>query len=400
MSADQPSTARRIAWPLAIAETVAWAALFYSFPALLPEWERDLGWSKTELSAAFTMALVAAAVLAPIWGRVIDRGYGRYLFTGGALLGGALLVLLSRVTELWEFYCVWIGIGVAASACLYEACFAVVTVMLGGAAKRTITLITLVGGFAGTLSFPAASVMIELADWRAATLMFAGAIVVIGAPLIWIGARDAGAVPAETEPETVEESVGRTRVIARPTFWLLALAFAMISLGHGAVITHMLPIMADRGLRPETAVLAASMIGPMQVAGRLAMMAVEAHVKTIGIAMTTCVTMGVAAAALLAAGAAPGLVVAFVVLHGAGYGVTSITRPVVIGELLGRKGFGVTSGMIAFAHIGATAAAPTVAALIWGVGGYTLVLTAAIAGAGIGFAALFAAWRISLVKTG
>ncbi len=45
---------RRIVWPLAIAEIIMWAAMYYLFPALLLEWERDLGWSKTELSGAFT----------------------------------------------------------------------------------------------------------------------------------------------------------------------------------------------------------------------------------------------------------------------------------------------------------------------------------------------------------
>ena len=51
-----------IVWPLAIAETIVWAAMYYGFPALLPAWERDLGWSKTELSLAFTLSLVVSAV--------------------------------------------------------------------------------------------------------------------------------------------------------------------------------------------------------------------------------------------------------------------------------------------------------------------------------------------------
>ena len=58
---SEPHPFRRIVLPLAVAETVVWAAMYYAFPALLPEWERDTGWSKTELSAAFTLALVVAA---------------------------------------------------------------------------------------------------------------------------------------------------------------------------------------------------------------------------------------------------------------------------------------------------------------------------------------------------
>ena len=60
--------------PLAIAQTLIWAATYYSFPALLPVWETDLGWSRGEVSGAYTLALFATALLAPSAGRIIDRG--------------------------------------------------------------------------------------------------------------------------------------------------------------------------------------------------------------------------------------------------------------------------------------------------------------------------------------
>ena len=122
---------RRIVWPLAIAQIFMWAAMYYLFPALLLEWERELGWSKTELSGAFTMALVVSAALAPVVGRIIDRGFGSRIFIGSAVLGSLLLVLLSMVTKLWQFYTVWILIGMAMSGGLYEACFAILTRVMG-----------------------------------------------------------------------------------------------------------------------------------------------------------------------------------------------------------------------------------------------------------------------------
>jgi MFS-type transporter involved in bile tolerance (Atg22 family) len=86
---------RQIVWSLAVAETIVWAALFYSFPALILEWERDMGWSKTALSGALTLALVVSALLAPVVGRLIDHGYARFVFPGCALWGAICLVLLS-----------------------------------------------------------------------------------------------------------------------------------------------------------------------------------------------------------------------------------------------------------------------------------------------------------------
>ena len=37
------------------------------------------------------------------------------------------------------------------------------------------------------------------------------------------------------------------------------------------LLTHLLPLLDERGIHRETAVIVASMIGPMQVAGRIAM---------------------------------------------------------------------------------------------------------------------------------
>jgi len=391
MPTDGSSRFRHIVWPFAIAETVLWASLYYSFPALLPEWERPLGWSRTELSAAFSAALVVSALLAPSVGHLIDRGLSRYVFTGSAVLGATLLVALSQVTQLWQFFAVWIGLGVAMSGALYEACFAIVTRCMGRRAKRAITLITLVAGFAGTVSFPTAQAFVDLIGWRGAVLVFAAAAITIAAPLLWYGCHHAeGQFHETSSPE--DRNPERVRQVLRSlTFWLLAIAFAGIAVEHGGIITHMLLILDDRGVHPEAAVLAASMIGPMQVTGRLAMMAAERYVSIVGIAVGCFLAMFGAATCLLFGGGSAGLIAAFVILHGAGYGVTSIVRPVITAEFLGRQGFGVVSGMIALPFMFGFAAAPALTSLAWEAGGYDLVLVLAIAIVVLGLVSFLAA---------
>ena len=91
-----------------------------------------------------------------------------------------------------------------------------------------------------------------------------------------------------------------------------------------------------------------------------------------------------AATALIGAGAIPALLFLFVLLQGSGYGVTSITRPVVTANLLGRTGFGAISGALALPFMGATAVAPTLAAAIWTVGGYDAVRLTVLALVGVG----------------
>jgi MFS family permease len=158
-------------WCLAIAETIIWGGTYYLFPALLAHWEADLGWSKTELTTGFTATLIVSALAAPYAGRLIDHGHGRVMMTTSAALAALLLVALAFVETRTQFFAVWLLLGLLMSGGLYEACFAFLTRTRGVDARRAITLVTLVAGFAGTLSFPINNFVADAYGWRAANLM-------------------------------------------------------------------------------------------------------------------------------------------------------------------------------------------------------------------------------------
>ena len=396
-TAHTPETRARfhsIVWPLAIAETIVWAAMYYSFPALLPAWERDLGWSKPELSIAFTLSLVVSASLTPVAGRLIDRGLAREIFTGGAVLGAVMLALLATVTELWQFYCIWIGLGVAMSSTLYEACFAVLVRSTGDRARRAITIVSIVAGLAGTLSFPSAHVLTGALGWRGAVLAFAAVVLVVAVPLIRSGCRHAEAGARTHAPNPSTHAGQALEITGNPTFRLLAIAVFLAALDHGMLISHVLPILDDRGIDAGLAVIAASLVGPMQVAGRLVLMAADRLAATRAASIGSFAMMAMAGICILHADTMPALIVGFVVLQGAGIGVASVMRPVATAELLGRKNFGVVSGLVGLMHMGGFAIAPAVSAFVWAWGGYDRVIGLAIAAAAASVATLIAAWKV------
>jgi MFS family permease len=89
----------------------------------------------------------------------------------------------------------------------------------------------------------------------------------------------------------------------------------------------------------------------MQVIGRLVMISVERRVSSLAIALACQASLAIAAICLAGAAAMPLLLIPFVMLQGAGNGVTSIIRPVLTGELMGRADFGVISGLMATVYI-------------------------------------------------
>jgi MFS family permease len=215
----------RIVWPFAIAEALVWASFYYSFPALLPEWEKTMGWSKTELSGAFTAALILSALLAPLVGRLVDRGSSKLIFAGSAALGAVMLIMLSHITMLWQFYIAWAGIGIAMAGALYEACFAIVTKSVGPQNKHAITLITLVGGFAGTVAFPSAHGLVSVIGWRGTVLVFAITVLCVALPLILYGCQNAARFSSAQNKKQTTAIISTSSVLQSGVFWFLALAF-------------------------------------------------------------------------------------------------------------------------------------------------------------------------------
>jgi len=163
-----------------------------------------------------------------------------------------------------------------------------------------------------------------------------------------------------------------------PTFLGLSVSFALLAIVHGATIHHLLHILSDRGLAAGVAVLIASFIGPMQVIGRLGILAFSDRASNYSIAICCFIAMALAIFLLMAVSRIAVLAIGFVVLFGAGYGMVSVVRPVVAREVLGGDNFGLKSGLLALVYLFGSAIAPYLGSVIWTVGGYNLVLTVQI----------------------
>lgn len=391
---------------LAVGQTICWTGLYYSFAALFLTWEQQLGWAKTDLTLGLTLAVLIAAVMAPIAGRITDGNGGRWMLTLGALMGAVALLCLATVTTRNGFLFAWAAIGLAQGLCLYEACFAFITRVLGSVAQPAILRLTLIAGFASPLSFIAGANIAESYNWQAAVLSYAAAIAFIGAPLHFVGAmllernanRDAspcaefGANAPRGTKHPTEKRITTTDLqiaLHKPAFWVLAFAFPLIALNHGMLINHIIPLLAERNIATSTAIVAASVVGPMQVVGRLLVYQFESKVTMLTITFVSVGGLIVASLILLVAGAGPLPVFAFAITQGAAYGLVSVLRPVVIADALGRNGFGIISGWLAVPYLIAYAAAPYLGATFWSIGGYHLMIQIALACVVAGLAAFF-----------
>ncbi|SMD07822.1 Predicted arabinose efflux permease, MFS family [Fulvimarina manganoxydans] len=375
---------RRAIAALSISTTLNWACLYYAFAALLPEWEAAENWPKTGLTAAFAGAVLLSALAAPVVGRRIDRGQGPRVFVLAGLFGAVILSLIPFAPIFPVFAGLWLCLGLAMAGTLYEPCFALLTRALGADARRAITLVTLVGGFAGTLAFPLIHWLSGIGGWRLACWSLAAILFFVALPLHYYAARRLEAAARRRpvfEPTSSASTKGGTNpeaVRTKGAFWALSAAFALVGAGHGLIINHALPMLSDFGFSSAEAIATVSAIGPMQVLARLLLLGTERRLPASIATLLSFVALTLAATCLLfSAGFLP-LLVLFAALQGFGYGAISILRPVLLRETMGEAGFGAISGTMAAVYVSAVALAPFAGSLLWRVGGYSLALGAVL----------------------
>ncbi|MBB3770812.1 MFS family permease [Angulomicrobium tetraedrale] len=368
---------------LGIGQVCSWGTLYYSFPLIAQAMSTDLGWSKAQLYGAATLGLALAGLAAYPVGVWIDRGHGRAIMAGGSLLAGLLFVLWSQVGSMALFYLAAAGIGAMQAATLYDPAFAVVARRTGPMQARSgITTLTMWGGFASTVFIPLIQLLIEGIGWRETLLVMAAINIAICGTANFLAidpSRDLARLPASAAPEEGRRSaVGEA--LRQPVFWALAVAFTAYAAMFSGFTFHLYPLLIERGFDTHAVVGAIAIIGPAQVAGRIAItvLAPRAPVRVIGSLIVAVFPLAFLALELMPP-AFTGVAL-FALAFGAVNGIITIVRGLIVPELLTRRAYGAVNGALAFPALIARAAAPAGLAVLWtATGGYDAVLVAIIA---------------------
>ncbi len=124
--------------------------------------------------AAFSASLVISALIGPRVGRQIDLVGGRSVLSMSNLVLAAGLTLLGFSYSVPVLTAAWLLLGVGMGAGLYDAAFAALGRIYGDAARRSITGITLIAGFASTVGWPLSAWGLETIGWRNTCFAWAG----------------------------------------------------------------------------------------------------------------------------------------------------------------------------------------------------------------------------------
>lgn len=371
-----------VVWALSVTQIVSWGSLYYAIAVLIAPIEQELGWSRDTIVGAYSLSLIFAGLGALPVGMLIDRFGGRLVMASGSVVASILLLLLAQTGSVPHFYFLWIGLGLTMATLLYEPAFAVITASFGANARRGITVLTLAGGFASTVFWPLTQALVSGLGWRDAVEVLALLNFLICLPLhAWLlpgsPRRQAPAYRAQAGAHPAPRSAVLREIAATRTFWLLALAFTGNMLAFSALSVHLIPLLNEKTFSPGEAVWIAALVGPCQVAGRLAEFTVGARLRITQVAAIALAMLPIALIALSFASLVAAAAFVAVALYGASNGIMTIARGTIPAELFGREHYGTVAGALSAPVITSRALGPIVASFIWSVaGGYDAVLWA------------------------
>lgn len=340
---------------LAATTTVGYGVLFYAYGVLLLPMERDLGWSRTVLTGAFTSALLVCALLTIPVGRWLDGHAPRRLLTSGGAVASVLVGAWALVDHPVALFAVWIGLGGCMALLFYEPAFTILTKRLRGHERhRAVTKVTLVAGLATTIFSPLTAVLEDHLGWRGAVVVLALLLGGITVPLFAIALR-----PPTDHPEVVLEHTDTHPREAMRTvqFWLLTGAYLLTAFTTYAITVHLVPYLRGEGWTSGHAALALGSVGLVQVLGRSGFARLTLRRAAGPLGTWVLASKGVGIAAVIVSPTVGGVVV-FLLLYGTANGLQTLTRATVIGDLYGAAHYGSISAVVSSVAAIAGATAP------------------------------------------
>jgi len=252
------------------------------------------------------------------------------------------------------------------AASLYDPAFATLGRIFGAGARAPITTLTLAGGFASTVSWPATQFLIETVGWRGCYLVYAALLAFVAAPLHAFAlprrhgesaARAAPAASAERKPTPLLPAHGLA-------FVLVVSGFAAYAFVPSALSAQLLAIFKRFGLAPDIVVAVGMLFGPAQVLARIGELSFARHLHPLWLARAA---VGLLVAAFVVLALLPFSVATaavFAVMFGMANGLLTIARGTVPLALFGASGYGRLVGRIGGPFLAVQALAPVVVTTI------------------------------------
>lgn len=248
------------------------------FSVILKPLTTDLGWSRSQVTGAVTLATIAAALMAPVTGVLVDRYGPRALAPFGATVVALALLTIGQLQSLLVFYAAYVvARGFSGSTVTGVVSQTLAANWFRRMRGRSFGLISMSVPLGGSFAALIAQPLVEAHGWRSVFLVFPPIILacfVVPALLIYrrrpedVGLLPDGDIRADVAPRSgdspptaapPEESWSLAEAMRTRALWLLTSGMTIGTLAGGTVSFHLVAYYTDKGMPAGVGALAVSL---------------------------------------------------------------------------------------------------------------------------------------------
>jgi MFS family permease len=244
----------------------------FVFGILVKPLQAEFGWSRAEMSFALTITNITVVFGSPALGFLVDRvGVKRLLVPSILLMGLAVAAMSLLQGNIWYFYLGFFAITLLGLGTLPLSYSRVLIAWFDR--KRGLALGVALSGFGvgGALVPEVAATMTDLYGWRSAYQLFALMVLLVSLPLVLLVLKEA---PPESDMRQHENQPGAFELSAgaaarSANYWLILASFFLVGIGITSVLSHLVPMLMDRGMSYQSAARAMSTLAFALIFGRM-----------------------------------------------------------------------------------------------------------------------------------
>jgi sugar phosphate permease len=348
----------------------------YVFTTFLKPIVAELGWTRTAFSAAGGPLLLSMALASPLIGNLTDRFGPRRVLALSTLLLAAALASFGAMQSLAHFYATSLLFGCALTGLGDIPVGALAARWFARGRGLVLGFIYVGSNIGGSLVPIAATAIAARASWRTALLVLAVSALALILPFALFAVREPRADEQPQEPEGSGEEMSQAAATPRPpsldlkaavrtrTFWILAAALFVFYFYYLGVINHLIAFLSDRGFSDPAAARRFGGAVAIGIVGKLAIGALADRIPTKAAMLANFALVALASLLLLFVGE-PGVLLAFLIVHGFAVAAENVLLPLIVADSFGVAHMAQIYGALMFALLPGGALGPIFAARMY-----------------------------------
>jgi MFS family permease len=236
------------------------SVVIFTFGIFLKPLTAEFGWSRSQVSLAFTVTALTVAFCSPFIGKLFDRFPARNIILPCVVIYGLCFASLGLLTaHYWQLLAVFVCMGIVGNGTTQLGYARVISLWFERNRGRALAIVMAGSGMGSVVFPPLAQWLVIHFGWRTAYFLLGAIILALGLPLTAAFVHEPDERAKPNRQERAESGSLRASLLSYPFLCLLA-GLMLFSLATNGLTAHLAPFLTDRGI---SAIEAANVMAAM-----------------------------------------------------------------------------------------------------------------------------------------